>query len=141
MSKDKDPEDTTLEMQRNCYKIFIKNNVLYLRFGPSILREDVLELDLIIKDIKEHQGKIRHAVFDLVDLKKFDLRCCRTFALAQHEARSHCLVVTIQPEALAIKKIMLDQGIIRPKEICDSRKRLFDFIKYLERQNDKDETT
>lgn len=129
------------EEQRKCYKIIINDNILYLRFGPSLLREDTPELELIAEDIEAHRGKLRHIIFDLTDLKKFDLRCCRTFALAQHQARNdnNSFVVTVQPDLPGIKKIMLDQGIIRPKEICDSRKSLFNFINYLERHNSKDD--
>lgn len=141
MSEDTQPQEGRIEENVKAYGLLINDDIMYLRFRPALYREDVPALDTLLEKISTNAKRLKYYVFDLTELKKFDLRCCRPFALAQNEARkqSSASVVTIQPELPSIKKLMLDQGIIRPREICESRSRLYDFVKNIERAQKKKE--
>ena len=111
------------------FNITKQDKLIYLIAEATITKEHLPAFDEIIQTIENDATQIH--VFDMSSLQSFDSRCLRPFILAQNAARSkqNSHVVIIQPEDTTMKKFLLDQAAIRPKEICPSKRALPEFLK------------
>lgn len=112
------------------FQVTTQNQLIYISFPEMVQKEHLSQLEELAQMIeKQYETKIH--VLDLTRLSQFDLRCVRPFIQIQKMARAkeNSITVVIQPELSGIKKILLDQAAIRPKEICASRGALAAFIK------------
>jgi hypothetical protein len=100
----------------------------YVKFSPEIDKEE--EFAELLEVVKRDTEEFQNFIYDLSDLRMITHNCHRVFAMVQHHVRSkkNAVLVIIPPELL-LKRRMMDDGLIRPTEICISLVSLKDYIK------------
>lgn len=111
------------------FEITTKGALIYLKIVQYVTKDHAKEIDEIAESISSDK-EVKVHVFDLTPLEHFDNRCLRPFVQAQLKARNkeESKVVIIQPVKTSLKKFLLDQAAIRPREICSSLDALSDFL-------------
>jgi hypothetical protein len=100
----------------------------YVKFSEEMNNEaDFAEL---LEVVKKDTDEFENFIYDLTDLRMISLSCYRVFAMVQHHVRSkkNAVLVIIPPD-LAVKRKMMDDGLIRQTEICLSLGLLKDYLK------------
>ena len=100
----------------------------YFKFSQELHRDS--ELVEAHEFMKEENKEIEIYIFDMSSIKYVGPSCYRTFTTLQHLARTKKtnIVVVIPPEMM-LKRRMMEDGLIRPAEICMSLASLKEFVK------------
>lgn len=117
----------------DAYSVTISQNTgtCYLKFRGELENLHEEEINKLQAVIEEQTSGIINYIFDLSDLNFINHKCYRPLAMAQHCARTkkNALVVINPPNALT-KKLLLKEGLIRPREICSGLDKIGSFIKH-----------
>lgn len=100
----------------------------YVKFSQEMNKEE--EFSELLEVVKRDTEEFENFIYDLSDLRMIGHNCHRVFAMVQHHVRSkkNAVLVIIPPELL-LKRRMMDDGLIRPTEICISLVSLKDYLK------------
>lgn len=107
-------------------KFTVHNESCYIKL-PSNLDPKIA--DEIENELVEKVSDYNLLVLDLSDVEKFHRKAIRPLVTLQNLFRKGLSdrVVVVQP-ALKVKKELIEQGAIRPKEICPSVAQLRSFL-------------
>ena len=117
-------------MSTNAYAMTVSPNTktCYIKFSKELHKES--DISDILESFKDESVEIENYIYDLSELKYIGPSCHRAFATIQHLARTKkgSIVVVIPPDMM-LKRRMMDDGLIRPAEICISLASVKDFVK------------
>ena len=108
--------------------VSLNSRTCYFKFSTELHKET--ELAEAHEFMKEENEGIDIFIFDMSSIKFISSSCYRIFTTIQHLARTRKgnIVVVIPPD-LTLKRRMMDDGLIRPAEICISLTSVKDFVK------------
>lgn len=102
----------------------------YVGFCSELERTHLAEIEELQKMLEAQADIIENFIFDLSKLTFINQKCYRPIAMAQHCVRvKKGVVVAVIPPIPELKKLLLDEGLIRPKEICAQLNNVGVFIK------------
>lgn len=117
-------------MSSKAYSMTVSPNTktCYIKFSTELHKET--DISDILESFKDESVVLENYIFDLSELKYIGPSCHRAFATMQHVSRTRggAVVVVIPPE-LTLKRRMMEDGLIRPAEICISLASVKDFVK------------
>jgi hypothetical protein len=100
----------------------------YVKFSQELSKEE--EFSELLEIVKRDSEEFQNFIYDLSDLRMIGHNCHRVFAMVQHHVRIRkSAVLVIIPPDLLLKRRMMDDGLIRPTEICISLASLKDYLK------------
>lgn len=107
-----------------------KSGSCYVGICSELERTHLAEIKELQSMLETQADSIVNFIFDLSKLTFLDHKCYRAIAMAQHCVRvKKGVVLAVIPPTPDVKKLLLDEGLIRPKEICSKLDNVGAFLK------------